>query len=245
MKAEAVLFIHSTGTSPMLWAGVPEDAIGGRTAIVPANLGYPPHPPIARGEEVTLDDEIAHVLGHVPASVERLHVVAHSYGATVALAARARIGSRLASLFLAEPVLFGALPADPEIASSAFLDETTGGTEEWLERFIDYWNRPGSWKRLPDAIKDYSRAASWKMFQEVRLCFGVKTPFDSWVIDVPTTLVMGERTTVHSRSVTQALAKGRGNVTLVEMPKTGHMAPLTHPAVVHAEIARHFARLSR
>ncbi|MBX3188957.1 MAG: alpha/beta hydrolase [Labilithrix sp.] len=251
---EAVLFIHSTGTSPMMWAGVPDEAIGRRDILVPANLGYPPHPVVERDRTITIDDEVEHVLSHVPPSVERLHVVAHSYGATVALSALPRLREKLASLFLDEPVLFGALEGDREIdpairaehralAEGPLFDEANAGGDAWLEAFIDYWNRPGSWARLPDVMKAHSRAMGWKMFQEVRLCFAARTPFDDYALDVPTTLVMGERTTVHSRAVTQALARRRSNVVLVEMPKTGHMAPLTHPSVVHAEIASHFARL--
>lgn len=251
---EAVLFIHSTGTFPLMWGAVPAEAIGGRTAIAPANLGYAPNPPIARGERVTLEDEVAHVLAAVPVEVTKLHIVAHSYGGTVALAALPRLVGRLGSLFLAEPVLFGALAndaeTDPAIVAEgrAFIDgpllnEEKGGRLEWLEEFIDYWNRPGAWARLPEAMREHSLAMGWKMYQEVRACFGADKPFDDYVIDVPTTLAIGERTTIHSRAVTKALGRRRPNVTTVEMAKTGHMAPLTHPALVAAEIATHFGRV--
>lgn len=251
---EAVLFIHSTGTFPMMWVAVPAEAFGGRTAILPANLGYPPNPAIARGTRVTVDDEVAHVLSAVPSHVAKLHVVAHSYGGTVALAAIEQLGPRLASMFLAEPVLFGALrndtEADPavvesarEFASSPLLDEEKGGRLEWLEAFIDYWNRPGAWARLPEPMREHSLAMGWKMYQEVRACFGADKPFDAYAIDVPTTLAIGERTTAHSRAMTTALARRRPNVVVAEMSKTGHMAPLTHPALVAAEIAKHFSRL--
>lgn len=247
---EAVLFVHSTGTAPLMWAGVPPAAIGDRRGVFPANLGYPPNDLLPRGARVTVDDEIAHLLAQVPDDVTRLHVVAHSYGATVALAALPRLRGRLASLFLAEPVLFGALAKDPDTAPALvadyhrfaddLADETNAGTEAWLEGFIDYWNRPGSWKRLPEPMRDYAKSVGWKMFQEVRICFGADTPFDDYAIDVPTTLVMGDRTTPHSRAVQQRLARGRANVKLVEIAGTGHMAPVTHPALVHAEIAKHF-----
>lgn len=247
---EAVLFVHSTGTAPLMWAGVPSEAIGGRAAIFPANLGYPPNDPVPRGTRVAVTDEVAHLLAQVPSDVERLHVVAHSYGATVALAALPRLHGRLASLFLAEPVLFGALAKEPDTDpalvahyhafADALADETNAGTETWLEGFIDYWNRPGSWRRLPEPMREYARSVGWKMFQEVRICFGADTRFDDYRIDVPTTLVVGERTTAHSRAVQQRLARGRANVKLVELTGTGHMAPVTHPALVHAEIAKHF-----
>ncbi|MBS2020656.1 MAG: alpha/beta hydrolase [Deltaproteobacteria bacterium] len=255
VEKEAVLFIHSTGTLPMMWSGVPESAIGGRLAIAPANLGYPPHPPVARGERVTTDAEVEHVLRAVPGEVRRLHVVAHSYGATIALTAVPRIADRLASLFLFEPVLFGALRHDPNVdpqirseaqvfASGPLMDEGLGGTEAWLEAFIDYWNRPGSWARLPPPMREHAIAMGWKMYQEVRACFESKLTFDEYFSDTPTTLARGERTTSHARAMIDQLGRGRPNVRTVELEKAGHMAPLTHPALVADEIAKHFAWLA-
>src|SRR5689334_10774793 len=106
---EAVLFVHSTGTGPALWAGVPPEAVGRRRILLPANLGYPPNEPVARGTTVTAKDDAVHVLEHVPHDVARIHLVAHSYGALVALHTMAALGERLASAFFVEPVLFGAL----------------------------------------------------------------------------------------------------------------------------------------
>lgn len=261
---ELALFIHSTGTSPALWQGVPPEVLGGRDAVAPANLGYPPNRPLARPETITLDDEVEHLLGAIP-SEGRLHLVAHSYGATVALrlADRPAVRERLASMFLAEPVLFGALVqdeggevahVDPEAvlsarrdfgADSPLLDHAKGGTAEWLERFIDYWNRPGSWSKMPEELKEQALAVGWKMYQEVRIGLDADVPFRAWRVDVPTTLAYGERTTPHSRAMTRALARThpREDLVVVEMKGTGHMAPLTHPGVLVAELARHFARL--
>ena len=253
---EAVLFIHSTGTGPFLWAGVPDAAIGGREKLLPANLGYPPNEPIERGRTVTAEDDAAEVVKAVPGALTRVHLVAHSYGALVALHAVPALAGRLASVFLYEPVLFGALAAsrdaDPEAVAQArafgahrwFLhDVEKGGRAEWLEMFIDYWNRPGSWSKMPDPMRELSLALGWKMFQEVRACFFDATSFESWKVGVPTTVAFGDRTTVASRAMSRSFARDRPNVSLVEVAGIGHMAPLTHAAKVHEEVARHFARL--
>jgi len=260
---EIVLFIHSIGTFPTLWAGVPSEAIGGREAVRPANLGYPPHEPLVRGQTVTIADESAHllqILQNVAEKPSRVHIVAHSYGATVALAlAESSLRGRLASVVLAEPGRFrflvedhdGEVAAiDSEAVSSARVfamnpvlgDVDKAGGPEWLEVFIDYWNRPGAWLRMPEPMKQQSLALGWKMFQEVRMCFNADKPFRDYVLDVPTTLVMGARTTIHSRAMTHALARTHG-LQVVELPGVGHMAPLTHPALVHAVIAEHFRGL--
>jgi len=253
---EVVLFIHSTGTGPFLWASVPDAAIGGRKKLLPANVGYPPNDPVERGRVITAKDDAAEVLKAVPDATAHVHVVAHSYGALVALHAMAALEGRLTSMFLFEPVLFGALAssrdAEPEAAAQArafaahpwFLhDPDKGGRAEWLEMFIDYWNRPGSWSKMPAQMQELSLALGWKMFQEVRACFFDETPFDDWKVDVPTTVALGERTTVASRAMSRTFARGRPNVALVEIAGVGHMAPLTHAAKVHEEVARHFARL--
>jgi pimeloyl-ACP methyl ester carboxylesterase len=258
---EIVLFIHSIGTSPQLWTRVSPEAIGFRKAICPANLGYPPHELVARGQTVTVADESKHLLRAMADESGPVHIVAHSYGATVALALAEHpsLRGRLVSMVLAEPVLFGSLIADHgnEVAAidtdavssarafatnSVLSDPEKGGNAEWLEAFIDYWNRPGAWQRLPEVMKQQSLAIGWKMFQEVQTCFNADKPFRDYAMDVPTTLVMGARTTAHSRAMTQALARTH-SVRLVEMAGTGHMAVLTHPALVQAAITEHFAGL--
>ncbi len=258
---EIVLFIHSAGTTQQLWANVSAEAIGGREAVRPANLGYPPHEPVERGQTVTVADESAHLLRAISDKSGPVHIVAHSYGATVALALAESpsLRGRLASMALAEPVLFGSLITDHGgevaavdanavvsarefVSNSGLSTSEKGGGPEWLEVFIDYWNRPGAWLRMPESMKQLSLAIGWKMFQEVRACFNAEKPFREYAIDVPTTLIMGARTTAHSRAMTHALARTH-SVRLVELAGTGHMAPATHPALVHAAIAEHFATL--
>lgn len=250
--SEVVLFIHSTGTGPLLWRSVREATVGGRRRLTPPNLGYPPAEPVPRGRVVTAQEDAAHVVGEVPRDAERVHVVAHSYGCLVALHAIPLIGARLGSLFLYEPVISGrcsepgvpSLANAPEFAGRAWImeDEERGGREEWLEIFVDYWNRPGSWAHMLPAMRETCLAAGWKMFQEVRAVFYEPTPPEAWDLPVPTTVVVGSLTTPAARALSRGLAKGRANVTVVEV-RASHMAPLMAPRLVQDEIAAHFARL--
>lgn len=251
---EVVVFIHSTGTGPAMWSSVPDEAIGRRKKLLRANLGYPPNPPIERGRVVTPEDDAVEVAKAIPDDGSRVHLVAHSYGALVALHVLSALGGRLSSVFFFEPVLFGALrtandaDTDPEAVRQArafaahpwFLgDEEKGGREEWLEMFIDYWNRPGSWARMPEPLRKTTLALGWKMFQEVRAVFHDETPFERWAVPAPMTIALGDRTTLASRAMSHALARGRPNARLVEVPGVGHMAPLTHPSKVHEALAAH------
>lgn len=260
-QGEAVLFIHSTGTGPFMWASVHDAVIGARRRLLPTNLGYPPGDPIERGRRVTAADDAAHVLGALSPDVSRVHLVAHSYGAFVALHTIRALGGRLASAFFYEPVAFRALASAREPDRAAleeiraladhpwFLhDEERGGREEWQSMFIDYWNRPGAWSAMPESLRALTLALGWKMFQEVRSCFFDEPPGGDWRVPAPLTVAYGARTTLAARAMAKALADasrggaGARDVTLVEVPGIGHMAPLTDARRVHEELARHLAR---
>lgn len=247
-----VLCIHSTGTSPGLWSALPPKVLALGARVAPANLGYEPGAPLARGVQVTAKDEAAHLLRALPAEAEEVHLVAHSYGGLAALELLPLLGARARSLFLYEPVLFGALVNEPEadpaaLAEAAYFssqrwfvdDDARGGSEAWLEIFIDYWNRPGAWARMPPALQEETRRVGWKMFQEVRACFYGMRSFDDYALSVPTTLAMGERSPKASRAMVKALGARNPGARVVELAKVGHMAPLTHPQVVAEALAAH------
>jgi len=249
MNADAVVFVHSTGTGPLLFRGVPAAALGGRPAIHHANVGYPPEPLVPRGTEVSVADDVARLVAAAPDGP--VHLVAHSYGGLVAMLAADVLGPKVASMFLYEPVLFRGLErlADPAVAAELrtfseqpwFLeDEARGGDRAWLELFVDYWNRPGTWASFPPPMQDALLALGWKMFMEVRSTFAQDKSVFDWTFSARTTLAYGERSPAASRATARALAEGRDAVRLVALPELGHMAPLTHPAPVHAAIAQHF-----
>jgi len=236
-----------------MWASVPADIAPSELRVFPVNLGYPPNPPIARGTPVHLADDAAHVLAQLPAGP--LHLVAHSYGGLIALAMLPKLGGLVRSLALFEPTLFGALHAlggeGPGAVDARGLetnpwfltDDARGGTEAWLEFFIDYWNRPGSWARIPTPMRAHNLAIGWKMYQEVRAVFFESGRFEDHPLPpVPVTLVRGERTTAGARAMVDELARRTPHARVIELEGTGHMAPLTHPSKVHDALREHFAR---
>lgn len=250
------LFLHSTATTPAMWQSVPDTITAGTTKRCPIHLGYPPLPPLARGVPCSAEDDAAAILAALPAG--DVHLFSHSYGGTVALALSAALGPRLRSMFLYEPVVFGALIHDhaidtgPEgLAEAAaltathpwFLDDAHGGSEAWLEVFIDYWNRPGTWQRMPPAQQAWTRSIAWKMYQEVKSVFTRVSRFDAYPIRVPTTLVMGERSPRASRAMVHGLAQVNPSVRTVELAGAGHMAPITHAPKVWALMEEHMRSL--
>src|SRR6185295_19515108 len=109
---------------------------------------------------------------------EPAHLVGHSYGGLIALRVALDHPRLVRSIALYEPVAFGVLHdlRDAEgLANLAtndrtgdFLDDATGGSEKWLDQFIEYWNGPGAWAALPETSRQAFRAVGRKVFQEVR-----------------------------------------------------------------------------
>lgn len=251
------ILIHSTGTAPFMWDSIPDELLPEATRIAPSNLGYPPHAPVPRGQPISLAEDVAHLVAQLPKEGP-LDLVGHSYGGLLALELFPILGQRVRSVFLWEPVMFGALQkdrtADPQAIATldTFLDETwfltdqtRGGTEEWLAMFIDFWNRPGSWARLPEMMREHNLQAGWKMFQEVRSVFFSSRTFEAHPLPkVPFTLAMGERSPLGSREIVKALSRRNPHVRVADVAGTGHMGPLTHPQKFHEALAEH-VRLSR
>ncbi len=263
--SEVALFIHSTATGPFMWAPFMVGRPEGVEAIAPVNRGYSPQDLLPRGTPFTVDEEVTHLRAHIPQGTTGVHLVAHSYGGFAALTLAQELikeltqeaGVPVRSLCLIEPVLFGSLRAEEHAlpaelvdqmaklygAPNYLLNEEIGGSEEWIERFVDYWNRPGMWALMPDKAKMMTRMVGWKMFQEVRMVSTEPKPFGHYRLDVPLTLVYGERTTAPAKEMVRRLAEVNPHAHVEVLPGQGHMALVAAPEQVMPALAGHWARM--
>ncbi len=240
------VFIHSSGTSPALWANVPVSILAGTQPWMPANLGYAPLPPVARGVPLTADDDARHLAQSLPADATSVRIFGHSYGGLVALKLARLVHVPVESLFLLEPVLFGALrralDRHPEAASEVntletspiFLNDAVGGTAPWMEMFVDYWNRPGSWARMPTAMQDGQLAVGWKMYQEVRSVSQDPADFADWRMAMPMIVAWGDLTTASAKAMAHELLAVNPQARGLTIPGANHMAILVKPQLVFA-----------
>lgn len=247
------VFVHSTGLGPFMWKPY-IDRLNGLSVSAPVNLGYAPDERVRPPRVTTLQDDIAHLRRQIPAKGP-VHLVGHSWGATMALEL-ARSGQiEVASMWLYEPVLFGSLLdiADSlEPTTRGDLDEVVkrfrntpqaeGGNEHWLEAFVDYWNGPGAWRNMGERARQSMRGMGWKMFQEVRGVFEDTRPFGDYASTVPTTLVVGGRSPRPARAMGFALAAVLPQAVVHDEPTLGHMGLLTDPSILLPRLRDHFAR---
>ena len=254
--SDVALFVHSTGVGPFMWNKLLVDLPAGIAPVTPTNRGYSLPDLVARGTRVTVAEEAAHIKSQIPAGTTGVHLGGHSYGGLVALTLALDPEVPVKSLWLYEPVMFGALrPLVDELPEDVaeqvrefterperFLDAATGGQDAWLENFVDYWNHPGMWASMPDKAKDMARLVGWKMFQEVRMVFEEPQPFEAYRFKVPFTLVKGEHTQPPAREMVRRLAAVNPQAQVEVLKGLGHMGLVGNPAAVLPSLQRHWVR---
>ncbi|MEK8029563.1 alpha/beta hydrolase [Ideonella sp. DXS29W] len=250
------VFLHSTGMGPFMWRPFAEHLPESWVLHTPVHIGYPPGPLLPRGHAASLQDDVEAVLQQLPTGVDELHLGAHSYGALVALKLALSGRAPVTSLWLYEPVMYGALrlqPSQPNADVAAeierlyshpayqTIDAEEGGNDAWLQGFIEHWNGPGAWAAMPEGLKAKTRAVGWKMYMEVRNQAADTARFEDHRVGLPLTIVVGEHTTAAARAMAESLARANPGARLEVLAGQGHMAPATAFTSVAPSILRHLA----
>jgi pimeloyl-ACP methyl ester carboxylesterase len=251
--APKVVLLHSGGMSSRQWKRLAESLAPDYHVLLPDFLGSGGNPPWQDDEAFEFQQDVegvAELLGKQPA-----HLVGHSYGGLIALTLARHTPQRVLSLAVYDPVTMGVLYNPTDAAGvedlarvmdhPKFQDDTVGGTDEWLEVFIDYWNGPGSWHALPQASRQAFLQVGRKVYLEVRSLLADRTPVSSYtLLRAPALLLQGETSPTAARRVTELLAEALPKARLLRIEGAGHMGPITHASTVNAAIADHIRAAS-
>jgi pimeloyl-ACP methyl ester carboxylesterase len=185
-----------------------------------------------------------------------VHLVGHSYGGRLALLLGLRRPERLRSLALFEPTCFGVLRSTGDVDGVAeleaydreqrFLADDFGGSEAWVERFVDYWSGSGTFAALDEDQRRAWLRARHKMFEEVRETALDAVAHQTYVDalgHVPLLLMSGAHSTLAGRRCCEILAEVMPRARHVELPDVGHMAPVLAGREVAELIAAHIEEL--
>lgn len=240
------LCIPSFASSARQYRGL-EKRLAGRFHVVAADLyGHGARAPWDGHRRFTLADEAAYFEALLP-DEPPVHLVGHSYGGAVALRIAATNRTRVRSLVLYEPAIWGTLcelcwGEPPTLEIEAVRDETlalldAGGVQAAAERFIDYWTGAGAWAATSEERRQRLLPAIRSLRDSWPATFGERWSATSLrSIEVPCLLLTGTRSTAAAR---QAVALLRGlmrNVRVLALDGLGHMGPVTHPERVDAAV---------
>lgn len=246
-----VVMLHSIGSSSAQWAGV--TAWLRRSHRVLAldfhNCGGTSRWRGGAQGLVEAEVELARLVIDF-AGERRIHVIGHSYGGWIALHLARLVPARIASLVLIEPVALHLLGEFDPVGYSEYLRESDayvdlvrrGEPARAAERFVDYWNWPGTWQMMPAEFRD-TMVALADHFCDVYAVGPIEklTLAEIANIALPTLVVCGEASPQPTRSLAHRLAEVIPGAALTTIPGAGHMSPVTHAREVSRRLLEYIA----
>ena len=244
-----VVCIHSNASSSTQWRGLMDLLSSDYCVIAPDSYGSGKSPDWQSDCEITLQDEVNFLESVFARAGSRFTLVGHSYGACVALMAALANPERIRAVAVYEPTLFKLVDAESPppngadgirnavFAAGAALD--VGDRDAAAGHFIDFWMGPGSWLATPPQRKPAIIASIANVMRWSHALFTEPTPVDAFAaLDVPILYMLGGSSPESAHAVARVLIPVLRNARVVEFPGLGHMAPVTHPDVINAEIEK-------
>lgn len=249
-SGEPVVLIHGTAGSAGQWTNAAQILRRHARVVMPDLHGAGATGAWHGRRALCLADEAALVHAVLPPA-GLVHVVGHSYGGAVAMRFAMDHPDRVATLTLIEPAAFhflrqgtrGDRSALEEIKCLAGEIANLGARgEAWkaMERFVDFWNSPGTWARLDDLQRQHLAAKVHSVAQN----FWAVLSEDSRLTDLarlamPTMIVTGGEAPLVTRRIARLMASVARAALVKSLPDGGHMLPLTHAERLAGMIAGH------
>ncbi|WP_295313214.1 alpha/beta hydrolase [Roseobacter sp.] len=180
-----------------------------------------------------------------------VHLIGHSFGATVALRLAAESPRLVRSLTLIEPVWFVVLAQDNPAALAAH-DANAAPYSEALKAgdmtkaarlFNRVWGDVTRWADIPPAAKAYMTDRMHLVPAQSPMIFddspGLLRPGRLGRITMPVLLMRGAQSPDVTAHINRALAHRLPDAREVTIAHAGHMAPVTHPQDVADAIGSH------
>jgi len=186
--------------------------------------------------------------------IERMDLIGHSFGATVALRIAVESPELVRSLTLIEPVYFAAaMEDDPGMLAeykrdSAALDAAfaSGDEREAARVFNRDWGDGTPWDTLPERMREHmTRLVHYVPASAAFLhhdSAGLLNEGRMAGASMPAVLIEGDQSPPMSAKVAVSLEKRLPDVTRVVVEGAGHMLPVTHPDAVAVPVRALLAR---
>lgn len=238
-----VLLIHGSGMDRSVWSQ--QTRFLAHHGYRAAAVDLPGHGETDGPAMTTIDDMsawVAEVTRHLGSPA---HLVGHSMGSLIVLAAAAAHPDAVASAVLIG--VAATMPVHPDLQGAADDGDRLAG------KFIAGWGHssdqhlggnptPGLWM-MGGTRAVLDRSPSGTLSLALAACAAYHNAIEAAsAVAIPVTLILGGEDRMTPRSGAQPLIDALGNARVVELPKAGHMAMIEEPDVVRKAILAHLVR---
>jgi pimeloyl-ACP methyl ester carboxylesterase len=247
-SSRVVILVHSSVSGARQWRRLMDD-LKGEFRVRAVNLfGYGKTPPWPAEAVQSLAAQASLIEAAVPDDADQVYLVGHSFGASVAMKAAARLGRRIAKLVLLETNPFyllaqaGRVDAFAEAMALRDCVKQFGAAGAWMtaaERFADYWGGAGTWQEMPPERRVAFADAMKPNFFEWDAVMDETTPVGEWSDLLPrhTLAIYDPETVLPVREIAAILRRSCKRWMYIQVPGAGHMAPLTRPDLINPLVA--------
>jgi pimeloyl-ACP methyl ester carboxylesterase len=250
-QGTTVILVHSSVSGNRQWRALAE-ALQDRFHVLAVNLyGYGSTTAWRGPRPQTLADQARLVAAVCGENQETVHIVGHSFGASVALKAAALLDGRVGKLVLLEPnptyllKRHGREEAYEESRALRDHVKKLGGAGDWAgvaSRFADYFNGEGTWASMPEKRRQAFAALMPPNFHEWDAVMDEGTTLAEWGrLRAATLLVHAADTRRPIAEIAALFSEACPHWKFARIPEGGHMAPLTRPDLVNPLVAEFLA----
>lgn len=252
-EGTAILMLPGSYATPAAWRGVSRSLKQSFRMLSTSLPGYGTTPEI-RLESAPDVAPLIEFVGQVFDAVdEPVHVVGHSWGAQLALAAvlKGRISPLSLICFEANPLF--AQPAgtpfpwrsDLEAMVERFGAALAAGDPEAAGIIIDFYSRKGAFLAMPDPVRKFCQATAPTNLLDWRSAATFTPAFEEFAaLDLPVTLVRGDATPMPIVDVTEHLSSNIPRARKAVVDGADHFLISTHPAACAEILEGHITKFA-
>jgi pimeloyl-ACP methyl ester carboxylesterase len=233
-----VLFVPGSFSNPAAWRPMIKLLPPGYRSVATSLCGYGETAETRSAADFDMSHE-TRMIGAVAAEIGKpVHLVGHSFGGTVALAAALAGVVDVLSIatFEANPLdLLRAagrddLSVDTRRMSDAYEAAFAAGEADAPKRIIDFWGGAGAYDSFPEPVQQYCRQTAFTNVLDWHTCFGFDAPPAEYsALDVPTLFVRGGQANPVIVTITEMLASIIPGARSDVVDGAGHFLISSHP----------------
>jgi pimeloyl-ACP methyl ester carboxylesterase len=248
-----VVAVHGTASTSGQWRQLVDDLSPAYDVATPDLPGYGRQKGYNGPGAPTLAQDAVEIARIAQRSAAPIHIVAHSYGAAVAVQFALDHPESVASLTLIEPVLFHLLRSGEaldmahyteisSIANAVRMSDRFGVPAIGMSRFVDYWNGAGTWRGMKPSLRAALVDQAPQAARNFEAAFA-----ETWSasacrrIQCPTLIIAGQNSRGPAKRVARIIFETMPQARLRTIADAAHMVPVTHPHIINPLIAEALA----
>ncbi len=248
-----VVMVHCSSGNHRMW--LPYQVQNQHRLVAPDFYGYGQSEIFDAAHAVDGDVDIEFVKALVNKLESPVHIVGHSYGGAVVLEVMRRFAEqapqKIKSACLIEPVAFHLLREDAhsqnewQVTSSLgerFIHDCgLGKTQRASRMYMQFWIGRVGWWLMGRHNQQKIASTARKVALEFRMAWADDLkPEQHGVIQTPTLLLYGANTPRPAKRMIELLYRYLPVSQVSEIPKAGHLCPITHVNDVKAQLQAHW-----